>query len=63
MFECYKYILKRGKNPCTFNYIIEKVTTVNKLNLKRKGDNNNQKKKSACQKKKITKNKIKKNKN
>jgi hypothetical protein len=41
----------RGKNPYTFNYIIEKATTLNKLNLKRKGDNNNRKKKNACQKK------------
>jgi len=43
MFEHCKCILKKGKNQCSFSYMI-----VNGPNLKRKSDNNNQKNKKAC---------------
>jgi hypothetical protein len=34
----------------SFNYMIEKKMTVNKSNLKRKTDNDDQKKRNICQK-------------
>ena len=47
----FKVILNGSNKIILFKYMIEKATTMNEPNFKRKGDNDDRKKWNVCQKK------------